>query len=77
MFSFLEDYIAEEVITTTETSPAEDVEMTIDSVSNDMPKVLDANITDEAEEQSYGIYSQFLSSFKLIICNTYCFYLSW
>lgn len=62
MFSFLEDYIAEEVITTTETSPAEDVEMPIDSVSNDMPKVLDANITDEPEEQSYSFYSQFLSS---------------
>lgn len=58
------------MITTTETNPAEVVEMSIDSVSNDLPKVLDASITDESEKQSYGIYSQFLNFIKLI---TYCF----
>lgn len=63
------------MITTTETNPAEVVEMSIDPVSNDLSKVIDASSTDESEEKSYDIYSQFLSFIKFIIYY-YCFYLS-
>ena len=64
-FVLLEDYIAEEVVTTSETNPVRDVEMSADTISNEISATVTASKTDEPDQQSYDIYSQFLSFIKL------------